>query len=266
MQDRLSRKTLVLGVVILFVSVTITPGSYAYIRNFNNFYSNREESNIRKYLNKDVVEILVTEYKSDRSIKKNIVELSRDQLEELNEKLKEVRDSEEKLNIYKNYKLIPQDVSLDQINKDMHVNGKHIDFNHIKTKKINIFTHPLKNIYSSYIEYNVNCNVEGVIMNGMKYLFGISALTSIINFIFWLSSFRIKSIDLLDLFVVEWGKLDAVNGTMPDIHTQYGFMLIILLGFVGYCITYPPIPGVLLVGEFVGSAAFVIAMWAPGVK
>ena len=136
MRDWLSRKTLVLGVVTLFVSVAIAPGTYANIRNFINFNNEREESNMRQFSNEDVVEILVTEYKSDGNVKKNIIELSYNRLYELNEKLKEVRDSDEKLNIYKNYELIPQDVTLEKINKDMQVSGKHIGLNQKKIKAI----------------------------------------------------------------------------------------------------------------------------------
>ena len=45
---------------------------------------------------------------------------------------------------------------------------------------------------------------------------------------------------------------------MPDFHTDYEFLFIILAGFVGYTFAYPPVPGKILIGEFFGRAFLVM--------
>ena len=44
----------------------------------------------------------------------------------------------------------------------------------------------------------------------------------------------------------------------PMVITEYGFLFVVLVGFVGYTFAYPPLPGKILVGEFFGRALIVL--------
>ena len=270
------KKGLVIGIIILFVGVAILPGTYANISNLNTVQqktvsfniNNRGELNRVLFSEEDVVEILITENKPDGSIEQTIVMLPREQVEELSEELKEAREPKEKIAIYKKHELIPQDVSLEQLKIGMLQKTQHLGLTQRKMENLNKLVFPIKNVFSYNTAFNYNCSVYGEITYGMKYLLGLSAFTSWINFLFklWFIPYRIPSIDLLDIYITEKGILDAVNGSLPDFHTNYGFLIAVIFGFVGYSFVVPPVPGVLLGGEFFGYAAVVGALWFPGRK
>ena len=275
-ENNFLKKGLVIGIIILFVGVAILPGTYANVSNLNTVQqktvsfniNNRGELNTVLFSEEDVVEILITENKPDGSIEETIVLLPREQVEELSKELKEAREPEKKIAIYKEYELIPQDVSLEQLRIGMLQKAQHLGLTQKKIENLNRLAFPIKNVFSSNMAFNYNCSVYGKITQGMKYLFGLSAFTSSINFLFklWLIPYRIPSVDLLDIFVTENGKLDAVNGSLPDFHTKWGFLIAVIFGFVGYSFVVPPIPGVLTGGEFFGYAVVAGAVWSSGRK
>ena len=186
------RKGLALGIIILFVGVAILPGTYANVSNLNTVQqktvsfniNNRGELNTVLFSEEDVVEILITENKPDGSIEETIVLLPREQVEELSEELKEAREPEEKLAIYKEYELIPQDVSLEQLRIGMLQKAQHLGLTQKKMENLNRLAFHVKNVFSSNTSFNYNCSVYGEITNGLKYLFGLSAFTSFIKFLF----------------------------------------------------------------------------------
>jgi len=270
------KKGLVIGIIILFVGMAILPGTYANVTNLNSVQqntvslniNNREELKTVLFSKEDVVEILITENKPDGSIEETIVPLPREQAEELREELKEAREPEEKIAIYKEYELISQDVSLEQLRIGMLQKAQHLGLTQKKIENLNRLAFFIKNVLSTNISFNYNCSVYGKLTKGMKYLFGLSAFTSSINFLFklWLIPYRIPSADLLDIFVTEKGKLDAFNGSLPDFHTRWDFLIAVIFGFVGYSFVIPLIPGVLTQGEFFGYAAVAGAVWSSGGK
>jgi len=141
----------------------------------------------------------------------------------------------------------------------MQNNEKYLDINHNLINKLNIVTSSYNKITpGTNMSVNSQCEVNGIINYGMKYFIGMSAITSFINFLLWHKFHYIPSIDLLDIYAVDWGKLDAINGSMPDFHTEYGFLFIIMVGFVGYTFAFPPLPGKIFLGEFFGRAMFVM--------
>ena len=271
------KKGLVIGIIILFVSVAILPGTYANVSNLDTIHqntvsfniNNREELKTVLFSEEDVVDILITENKPDGSIEETTVPLPREQVEELNDELKEAKEPEEKIAIYKEYELISQDVSLEQLRIGMLQKAQHLGLTQKKMENLNRVGFFIKKVLSTNISFNYNCSVYGKFTKGgMKYLFGLSAFTSSINYLFklWLIPYRIRSVDLLDIFVSERGKLDAFNGSLPDFHTQWGFLIAVIFGFVGYSFVVPIIPGVLTQGEFVGYAAVAGAIWSSGKK
>lgn len=275
-ENNFLKKGLVIGIIILFFGVAILPGTYANVSNLNTVQqntvsfniNNREESKTVLFSEKDVVEILITENKPDGSIEETIVPLPREQVEELSEKLKEAREPKEKIAIYKEYELISQDVSLEQLRIGMLQKAQHLGLTQKKIENLNRLAFFIKNVLSTNISFNYNCSVYGKLTNGMKYLFGLSAFTSSLNFLFklWLIPYRIPSADLLDIFITEKGKLDAFNGSLPDFHTRWDFLIAIIFGFVGYSFVIPIIPGILTQGEFFGYAAVAGAIWPSGRK
>ena len=275
-ENNFLKKGLVIGIIILFVGVAILPGTYANVSNLNTVQqeivsfniNNRGELNTVLFSEEDVVEILITENKPDGSIEETIALLPREQVKELSEELKEAREPEEKIAIYKEYELISQDVSLEQLRVGMLQKAQHLGLTQKKMENLNRLAFFIKNVFSTNMSFNYNCSVYGKLTTGMKYLFGLSAFTSSINFLFkfWLMPYRIASVDLLDIFVTEKGKLDAFNGSLPDFHTQWGFLIAVIFGFVGYSFVVPIIPGVLTQGEFFGYAAVAGAVWSSGRK
>jgi hypothetical protein len=261
------RKSWAIVIIILFVGLAITPGTYAIFNGSNtirltslSFNFQRNPLNTVYSSDEDVVEILVNKHNPDGSIEKNIVSLSRERVYELVEELIVTKIPEEKLSIIKKYELIPQNFKDEQLKTDKLLKSHQLRIIQKKMEKFSRISSFFNNFLAINTSINTNCSVSGEILGGMKYLFGLSALTGFINFAFklWYMSNRLKSIDLIDIFVTEKGKLDAVNGSSPDIHTgEDKYFIAAIVGFSGYFIIFPPLPGILIWGQFYGDAVLV---------
>jgi hypothetical protein len=209
----------------------------------------------------DVVfkEVLVSRHRADGTVERNVVKISDDQFDDFVYELGRKDTLSEKFEVYRRYGLVSEDVSFDELGADIQVNEGFSGLVQYLVKRLTRLR-PHGGMFSSetVVDMNSQCEVFGIINDGMKYFIGLSAITSFINFLLWHRFQHFPSADLLDVYAADWGRLDAVNGTMPDFHTTYGFIFILLVGFVGYTFAYPPIPGKILIGEFYGTAMFVL--------
>lgn len=260
------RKTIAIMIIILFFSISFIPYAYGKI-GYSQFIKlgekldNNTISNliIDDYNKVDFKEIQINRYNSDGSIEKSIVKIPSDQFEKFFDELKGKNSLDEKFEVYKKYNLISKDATYEQLKMDIQNNEKFLFINQNFIDKLNKVSSFYNGITpGTNMSWNLQCEVNGIMNNGMKYLIGMSAITSFINFLLWHKFQYVPSADLLDVYVVDWGKLDAFNGSMSDFHTEWGFLFIVMIGFVGYTFAYPPIPGNILVGEFYGKALFVM--------
>jgi len=189
--------------------------------------------------------------------------------------LKDVKDEEERLSIYKKYDLISQDVTSEKLRADMEERARRIDFSKNKNKDISgIAETNLPNFLKNFVSVkNYMCLVSGWVAIGMRLYFGLSWFTSLINGVMFyylkLSQLLIPSIDAMNTGIVVGGDFRTKNGTLPNNGEDFdGFMFYLMIGFVGFVISMFPIPIRRLIldwEDFFGFAVFAYALGKPWV-
>jgi predicted phosphoribosyltransferase len=101
---QLIRKWLAIGIILLFLGVTIAPAMNAN----DDVIITKSFSTPKK---DDMVSITVLEYRPDGTIGKSVIQLSKIQAEKLRTELNNVRELGKRLSIYKKYNLIPQNTT-----------------------------------------------------------------------------------------------------------------------------------------------------------
>jgi len=98
-------KGLAVGIILLFVGVTIAPTINA-------------QDNSKSILI-DSIPIIVLEYKSDGTVERTVVRMTREQADNYHEEMRNAQDLDTRLSIYKKYHLISQDITVDSLRAGM---------------------------------------------------------------------------------------------------------------------------------------------------
>jgi|OpeIllAssembly_1097287.scaffolds.fasta_scaffold204211_2 hypothetical protein len=243
------RKWLAIGIILLFVGVTIAPTINA----------NNDKIVIKPFSTpkkEDTVSITVLEYRPDGTIGKSVIQLSKIQAEKLRTELNNVRDLGKRLSIYKKYNLIPQDITVEKLRLGMEEKAQRLGFTKEKLQKyITHYTNSNRQHY--FFCMNFKSMVEGASIYGLRFLGGTSFATSVINaFIFFFGldiPFR-PSKDLFQTYVSFMGVLKTYNGTLPDSDVSVLFQATFLFGFVGYVVGNLPLIFITDLCEYLGYA------------
>jgi hypothetical protein len=229
----LLRKSLAVCIILLFVAMTFSP----IINAQNNIIVSKSFSIPEK---EDTVSITVLEYKPDGTIGKSVVKMSPEQVVKLREELRNVKDLDTRLSIYKKYNLIPQNVTADTLRFGMEERAQRIYPEIERLQKL------IANSDGSHFLLNFNCRVDGYMAYGLRFLGGLSLITCILNGFNPYYGPLLPSIDLFQLLLGIGGQFDTYNGTLPDCYSTGTFYAIFLLGFVGYFLKVTPVPNIFI--------------------
>jgi hypothetical protein len=103
--NQMKRKCLAIGIILLFVGVTIAPTINA-------------QDNDKSIL-LDSIPITVFEYKSDGTVERTVVRMSSEQANSFHAEMRNTHDLDTRLSVYKKYNLISQDVTVDTLKAGM---------------------------------------------------------------------------------------------------------------------------------------------------
>ena len=223
------KKIVGIAIILLFIGVAFAPSIDA----------NTDISIVPsiKPLKKNTISIQVTEFKADGTVEKTIVEMSQEEVKNLKEKLKQVNKIEERLDIYKEYGLIPKDATAEKLRTGMEEKANRMGFT---KKELNISSQFSNMPFSDRVSplvVNLMCSVSGFI-GGFHLFFGLSSLTLRLNALLWFifgGLILLPSIDISDIGLGIGGVLETTNGLLPDDYGFYLLMFYLLGGFVGFC-------------------------------
>jgi len=239
-------KTLVAGVIILFIGVTIAPSINAFV----------DKSSIKTFTNPifdEIVEITVSRYKADSTVEKNKVLLSKEKALEFNERYKNTDEPEKRFSLLKEYGIIPDDVTRDSLREEMVNLAEELGFTEDKIETISE-RYGNNEDNRRVIGINFLNEIVGLAFFTINLPIGLSLIIGILNL--WLSLPGIQSADLLYFAFSIFGMFTFWNGILPDFVLGYlGFFS--LVGFIGYIYSTPflaVVPG--MVGFTVASLAF----------
>jgi hypothetical protein len=250
----LLRKGLAVGIILLFVGVTIAPAI-----NANDDKIVSKPFSLPK--NEDMIPITVMEYRPDGTIGKSVVKLSKIQVEKLRTELKNAKDLDIRLSICKKYNLIPQNVTIETLRLGMNEKALEMGITQNKLEcmvKNEITNYQTLSNKSDYM--NLLCTVDGYgysrIIGGFHLIpFGSSIFTIFYNGLNRQYGGMMHSFDFYDLLIgTLWfyssGILGSFSGKFHGIIRFVGFVGIMYYfndfwtGFMKY---------------FIGSAVFVRA-------
>jgi hypothetical protein len=266
-KNNLIKKGVVVAVILLFIGLAFSPS-------INANTDIKLPKAVQNATEDEIVEIIVTEYRSDGTIEKSAIEMPRIKAKELRKELNDVKDEEERLSIYKKYDLITQDVTCGQLRANMEEKAQRIGLIKNKLETISSVAETnLPNFLNNFVFVkNYKCSINGYVALGIRLYFGLSRITSIINGVLHYGLgllLSIPSADLMNTGIVWGGELKTKNGTLPNNSEDFfGFMFYLIGGFVGFVISMFPIPirRIILDWEdFFGYAAFAYAFGTPWV-
>jgi hypothetical protein len=243
----MKRKWLATGIILLFVAIAFFPITNAR----NNTIVPKPFSTPEK-----VVSITVLEYKADGTIGKYVVKMTQGQAERLNRELSGVKDLDIQLSIYKKYNLIPQDVTAEKLRRGMEEKAQRLG-SEVQMLQEDMTKWKSNNFLSNHFCMNTFCVVESDWILGLRFLGGLSLITSIFNAILFASGFNLylPSIDLFQINIGYFGDLYLYDGILPD--SSIGGLPIasFILGFVGYYLSaFSPTVFITFWGDYAGYA------------
>jgi len=220
-------QTFIIGIIILFLGVSISPSLNASI-------NEKITNNITYGRIGQVVKFKVTEFKSDGTIDKTIVEMSLNDAKELETKLNNMKTYEDKLSLYKRYGLIPEDVTLEQLKAGMIEKAER---NGLTEDILNQIIERIFSKRNYSLELNQMCYISTTQKSYLRLLFGLSLITRAINAYIWSNldlDFYVPSIDLLNTHLGFYNDINAKDGRSDDIYYESFFGVVAMLCFVGY--------------------------------
>lgn len=237
------KKVLIIGIISILFLLIVSPELNAI--EYNKLYDS--ENNVDNQLYK----LTVKEYKSDGSFEKYFVELTKKSIDEFKEKLNQKSKIEDRLEVYKEFGLISNDVTADKLKTGMEE----------KTIKNGITKEELEKIkYKSNLAGIHRNSMCSIIVGGVGFAFqiGLSIFTKIYNwfwveFVIGIAEFSGVDTDFLYLLllpsadIIAYGlcpsgqiDTDGLNGHLYDSSSYpYGSMYYRVLGFVGYTVALP---------------------------
>ncbi len=223
----LLNKTLVVGVMVIFIGVSIAPSINADVdRRFTKPFTNP--------IFDETVKVTISRYKADSTIEKTKVILYKEKALEFRDKLRNIDDSEKRFSLLKEYGLIPNDVNRDSLRQEM-LN---------LAEELGITEERIESISKRYVNKGDDVHLIGI--NFLNEFGGISVAT--LNLPIGLSFITgilndgypdIPSADLLYIALYIVGRYDFYNGVLPDFHSMSIFGFFCLLGFIGFVVSVP---------------------------
>ena len=230
----MKRISLKVAVIFLIIGVTLPPSinadEYKRPQLNNSVYSNDEK----------LISLPVKEYKPDGTICKYFVELTQSQYDEMTERLQIAKDLDERLSIYKDYNMVPEDMTSESLRAGMEEKARRFGLD----KKMEKMLENTKKTQTTnwFFNLNVNCQVEIYYMGSIFPAIGTSLIAAHWNW--WLGQFiLLPCIDLLTFTVGVNGLIDARDGLLSDFRIgevpgEKGLFfcgITLMIGFVGIC-------------------------------
>ena len=205
------RKTRVLGVIILFLNVTLT----------SVISSQTLDESIK------LIEIKVREYNGDGTYIEKIKKIPMD----VAEKLKETNDFDRKLSILKEYNLVSKDASVEKYRNEIQELAQQTGLTEEKMKQISKNIKSLNYLNPRFV-FNVLCKVELWTL-GIIIPFGLSVIIWPLNLLLMIITEQYIPIPSIDLAIISTGPMIyETNGLLGDQSSMNGW-LIFTIGFVG---------------------------------
>jgi hypothetical protein len=247
----MKRKWLAVGIILLFVGVTIAPAIDA---NNNTIVSKQ----LSLPTGEDIVPITVLEYKADGMIGKSIVKMSGNEAEKLRIELDGTDDTSLRLSIYKKYGLIPQNVTLDNLRAGLTKNAQKLGLTQQRLEQIalkdrSLFLHQENQMSLKCININMFCDVHGEFAISILLPMGFSLFTFYI-----LRHYEFKILDIRDSILSLFSSIKTTNGLLPDFWSEHSWSFTKIIGFIGYWIYIPGEPPIEMSGiRCIGSALYI---------
>jgi hypothetical protein len=230
------KKLLALGIIFLFIGVAVAPSINA------NIHDQSIQQSLPPVTTK-TIEVIRYEYKSDGKIEKKILEMPQNEFYKFQDEFRFTQTTEEKLDIYKKYDLIPQNVSMASLRKNFHDDVERVSqsstsiINYAQNtfKKIH-----LKNFSPSGFMVNTNCDVYGEDGFTLRLSLGLSPFVGRFNFLLLLLSpgWEAQSRDFVLCRVSGYGDI-LTNGTLGEKFCAGQPFFLSMMGFVGYILLCP---------------------------
>jgi len=217
------RKLLIVGVIILFLGLAISPSINANVS---------KES--------ELVEIKVSNYREDGRAEKTTIKLSKEKASELAKQIRQSDDPEEQFLLHKEYGLIPEDVTREQLRQKMLRVAERLDLTQEKIESIRSRNEYKTDGPDRWFAVNFLNEMVGFTLFSLNLPFGLSLFTGTLNYFFNKYFYKnlLQSIDILYANVFLIGDYRFYNGLLPNFYTS-AVCSFILLGFVGYVVSTP---------------------------
>ncbi|RLF31699.1 MAG: hypothetical protein DRN07_06625 [Thermoplasmata archaeon] len=226
MKNNTMKKGFAVGVIALFLCLSVTS-----VYGAESSVKSRESSGA---MQEAVVEIEVDEYRADGSINTVIVPLTQDEVNNLKEDLLSAKTADERFAIFKEYGLIPEEKTMEELKNDMYARAEAMGLTREKVAQLASRFEPIVK-QRPPILLDFFSRVNTVYMGGGTVRVGLSALIGYLNFL------RGWNLPKADFFDVSWGLLGVVDSSGLIVQHQLvtfpGIMC--LVGFVGYNIKLP---------------------------
>jgi len=225
---KIARKSLAIAIIAIFFGLASMPA----IGEINHLNLESEKIGWNKNHEK-VVEIEVTQYKSDGSIEVEKVKLTQSNVSKLKSELINAKTIEERLPLLKKYGIIPQEVTPEDLKKGMYAKAESMGLSKERIQKI-VPQYGTKTLIPPILIAFLS-RVDAVYFFGNSLRIGLSP---IIDLLYFIAGWGMKKIDFFDTC---WGMFGVVSteGLLVS-HSFVGMPSITwLAGFVGYSIKFP---------------------------
>lgn len=268
----MDKKRFTFTVIGLLLCTTFLPIIQADISSIYDFQMNVKTSKASTktdFLNEDIVEIEVTKHRADGTVEKSIKELSKEKALELRNKLESREHTNNTLSIFKEYGLISDNITDDQLYEEMLKGVERYGYSQEKVTNLSEKQLDYRDWIMVPFALNFLCKVDSV-GSWISIPVGLSLITGIWNYwilVFgfvlpFLIYFALPTVDLLylaagmSIFVCE-------KGLLPDFFINdkgsYAPCFYSLMGFVGITVSFPFFPA-----PFCSNYGFSIATFAIG--
>lgn len=217
MKRSLTNKFVVFGVIVLFITLALTPAIFA------------RKSNDLNNIKEELLNVEIAEYKSDGNIDKKVFSFTQTEINKLKNELLATKSMDEQLSILKKYNLIRQDKTIKELETGMYQKAYHLgitpDEDPQKSKlKLPILLQFFKKVSATYF-------------GGISLNFGLKFLIRIINI---LPFINLPTLDFADFCGGLFGVLTTKGLIFNNSHTLITFPGVSgMLGFIGYRIKFP---------------------------
>ncbi|UCF11670.1 MAG: hypothetical protein JSW06_06370 [Thermoplasmatales archaeon] len=244
MECNLIKKGLAVVVILLFIVVAFVPSINA--------------NNGRSLIDRGEAEVTVSHYNEDGTVDKTIVKLSKKKALKLAKQPEYINDPEKRFLLYKEYGLIPKNVTRGQLRQKMLSVAEQLG---ITGEKIGPICNKPKNERNGpdrWFAVNFLNAIDGEFIANYNLPMGLSMFTGTSNYGFnALGRDLLPSVDLFYAAFTPIGFYEFWDGELPDFHfLSLGAFL--LVGFVGYVVSSP------LFGLFGYMVGYAVASFAFG--